>query len=352
LVSYSVYHRYTQFRRLLYINGFLDKWDEGYYSDVYARNKCLYPCPVNSHCEWGFCECDPGFTKLWGLCHESEAPDISFSRSNMTMATLPCQDIAECNVVDINLVCTNNLCTCRKDMAWNTIALECQILLDVDCSTITYHTKVSPVVKAAVEKARGPVKSKTTNVLDTLFSGQGIDSEKMTVESVIIVSNMTVPDNRTETEDESLSGSLLKYIDVKNASKKDLEETFCRDIDAFSEAFPVSESSCNGCSCQDIRLCAVLYDSSTCSSAGWELEVARGEQKRLKYFSSDWKYRNDADTVGVKRGCTFLGFTGSSYDGEQLVVTAGIRNRWLVLQNSPHKTFHENIESFQCVCRG
>ena len=38
--------------------------------------------------------------------------------------------------------------------------------------------------------------------------------------------------------------------------------------------------------------------------------------------------RNDADTVGVKRGCTFTGFTGSNFDGEQIVVTAGIRDRW------------------------
>ena len=166
-----------------------------------------------------------------------------------------------------------------------------QILLDVDCRAVTYATTASPVVQAAAENARGPVKSVATGVLDTIFSGQGIDSVKMTEESVLIVSNMTIPDNRTETTDESLSGSLLKYIDARNASRKDLEEAFCRDIDAFSEAFPISESSCNSCSCKDIRLCAVLYDSGTCSSSGWELEVAKGEQKRLKYFSSNWKYR-------------------------------------------------------------
>ena len=49
----------------------------------------------------------------------------------------------------------------------------------------------------------------------------------------------TVPDDRTQTKEESLSGSLLKYMDTKNASKADLEEAFCRDIDSFNEAFQV-----------------------------------------------------------------------------------------------------------------
>ena len=39
------------------------------------------------------------------------------------------------------------------------------------------------------------------------------------------------------------------------------------------------------------KLCAVLYDSGTCSSSGWRLDITKGTQKRLKHFSSDWKYR-------------------------------------------------------------
>ena len=38
---------------------------------------------------------------------------------------------------------------------------------------------------------------------------------------------------------ESLSESLWKYIDAQGASKANLEEGFCRDIDAFSEVFQV-----------------------------------------------------------------------------------------------------------------
>ena len=48
-----------------------------------------------------------------------------------------------------------------------------------------------------------------------------------------------IPDDRTETKEESLSGSLLKYMDTTKATKADLEEAFCRDIESFNEAFQV-----------------------------------------------------------------------------------------------------------------
>ena len=180
-------------------------------------------------------------------------------------------------------------------------------------------------------------------MLDTLFSGQDIGSGKVTEN----ISNITIPDDRTENRNESLSRSILRYIEAKKASRKDLEEAFCRDIDAFSEVFEVNSNSGKPISCNNVppTLCAVMYDSRTCSSGGWKLEVANGTQKRLLYFSSDWKYRleivppfpflifkivefrNDADTIGVRHGCTFTGFTGSSFDGEQMVVTAGITDR-------------------------
>ena len=45
---------------------------------------------------------------------------------------------------------------------------------------------------------------------------------------------------RTETPEESLTESLLyEDIDNENITKKDLDELFCRDIEAFSQAFEV-----------------------------------------------------------------------------------------------------------------
>ena len=51
-----------------------------------------------------------------------------------------------------------------------------------------------------------------------------------------------IPDERTETQEESLAHSLLNYIkDDHQAEEQDLVETFCRDIDSFNMAFKVSQ---------------------------------------------------------------------------------------------------------------
>ena len=57
-----------------------------------------------------------------------------------------------------------------------------------------------------------------------------------------------IPDDRTETKEESLSRSLLKYMNTTNASKADLTEAFCRDIESFNEAFQVCHSCYYKCS--------------------------------------------------------------------------------------------------------
>ena len=83
------------------------------------------------------------------------------------------------------------------------------------------------------------------------------------------------------------------------------------------------------------------YHSSTCAPGSWKLSVEDGTQKQLNYWSSDWKYRledfkfakkifdprNDADLVGVRSGCSFTGWTGSSFDGDSFSLTAGMRDR-------------------------
>ena len=45
--------------------------------------------------------------------------------------------------------------------------------------------------------------------------------------------------DRTETPDESLRKSLLKYLSIE-ATKVQLEEAFCRDIDSFNSIYIVS----------------------------------------------------------------------------------------------------------------
>ena len=38
-------------------------WDDDYYNNYYLTNTCIGGCPINSHCEWGLCECNAGTTR-------------------------------------------------------------------------------------------------------------------------------------------------------------------------------------------------------------------------------------------------------------------------------------------------
>ena len=37
LVSYSIYHRYHHFRKMLHMNGYIDDWDDDYYNSYYEK---------------------------------------------------------------------------------------------------------------------------------------------------------------------------------------------------------------------------------------------------------------------------------------------------------------------------
>jgi len=72
-----------------------------------------------------------------------------------------CSETSSCAKMDMNLVCNTNLttggnlgkCQCRQDMKWNAEAGECQLFLDVDCSSITYESQPSKTILDAVERA-------------------------------------------------------------------------------------------------------------------------------------------------------------------------------------------------------
>lgn len=67
-----------------------------------------------------------------------------------------------------------------------------------------------------------------------------------TVEEIITTTKQQISNknnktdlDRTETPDESLRKSLLKYLGIE-ATKMQLEEAFCRDIDSFNSIYIVS----------------------------------------------------------------------------------------------------------------
>jgi len=350
MATYSVVHKYQEFKRMMAMQqpGF-GGYNEGYYNNYYTSNTCLGGCPLNSHCEWGFCECNAGTERKWGRCESNWAnipPRVSTFDPFKT-----CSSTATCMAMDMNLVCNTDLttggtigkCECRPDMKWNTQEGECQFFLDVDCSSFTYDTPPSAYITGAVARATSEMQP---------------------------VIGETVPLGRTETMQETLSNSLLRQMDPKVASANDMKEAFCRDIDANSFDFerpltPTAGTARQGLSslplapvgkppqCQDVPLsaCAVAYDSHDCTG-GWRLVIPQGGL-RFRWFTSYWTYRNDIDTIGVRAGCSLTAFTDSSYNGDRVLIpaTQGY-DRWVVLaEEAGFMHMNEDIESVQCVCR-
>ena len=86
----------------------------------------------------------------------------------------------------------------------------------MDCSSVTYETKPSTVVLEAVNK--------------TLDSLEGQNTTEINLSAPSKPENQTISASPNAT----LANSLLSSIDKDKASKQDIKEAFCRDIDSFS----------------------------------------------------------------------------------------------------------------------
>jgi len=220
---YGVYHRYHQYRMMsMMVGGGYGGYNQGYYNNYYSNNQCFGGCPPGAHCEWGFCECNRGLEKRFGRCERdwsnmaARGADFDWNRA--------CRDSNECQRLDVNLICNTNTtvqqggnCECRQDMKWNTKAGECQLFLDVDCSSVTYDTKPDPVILEAVNKT-------LEKVAEANKTQEEVGEENA---------------NSTSTPAEALSNSLLSSIDVNkdDVSQAQLKEAYCRDVDSFSWEF-------------------------------------------------------------------------------------------------------------------
>jgi len=322
MATYSVYHRYQEFKNLMRMRGFGDYENNGYYS----RNECLGGCPASSHCEWGFCECDYGFERRFGHC--GRIGSAHTPRPVRFDPFVSCANTAVCQNLDINMICNTELtvqsggkCQCKSDMKWNQAAQECQIFIDVDCSAITYDTPPSKFVLNAVARAE-------QNNISQVLQDSG----------------------RTPTIEESIGSSLLSQIDRSKATEAQLREAYCRDVDAFSFDFNIDDGKPTKCSPVPRSSCGVVYDSGSCNG-GWNLKISEGEIS-FPYFSSYWKYRNDIDLIGVRAGCTLTAFSDTGYSGKRGTFRAEANDRWWVLKEyAEFLHLHEDIESIQCVCR-
>jgi len=340
MAMYSVYHRYNMYMMMMHMNNpMMYGYNRGYYNNYYNSNICRDGCPMNAHCEWGFCECNAGTTRRNGQCVDTALARNMPARAKDFDPFVTCSATETCQKMDMNLICNTNLtvqgdmgkCECRRDMKWNADNGECQLFLDVDCSSITYESKPSQTILNAVEKAKAEISAEPSEV-GTL--------------------------DRTESANETLANSLLTRIDPKNATADEIKEAFCRDIDSFSfemeaQEIPpplVDERPSSACSHVPRSACAIAYDSHDCTG-GWRLVIPEGSL-RFRWFTSYWTYRNDMDTVGVKPGCTLYLYTDSDYTGHKVSIQSYPDNeRWIVLgENAGYKHMDEDVEAVQCYC--
>merc|ERR1719187_2019615 len=246
-------------------------YDYGYYNNYYHNSHCFGGCPWHSHCRWGFCECNYGYTRRWGRCSRDWGRSSYRRPVGFNPLTKGCYQNRECLNIDFNLICDTKvtvqgapgLCKCRQDMRWNPQSLQCEMYIDVDCSSFTYDTPVSPQIAktvnetiAAVEKlGNGTLlvdESSLFNITSTDVSpcdadiGSGdtdiVNNETSVENNCTESTNMTIitdkaiisKDQAREILNETLTNSLLGNIDPKTASDNDIKEAFCRDIDSFA----------------------------------------------------------------------------------------------------------------------
>jgi len=341
MAMYSVYHRYNMYMMMMHMNNpMMYNYNRGYYNNYYNSNICRDGCPMNAHCEWGFCECNAGTTRKNGQCVDRVTAAKMEARDKSFDPFVTCSEKTTCQKIDMNLICNTNLttnsdvgkCECRHDMRWNAEGGECQLFLDVDCSSITYESQPSQTILNAVDKAQAQLDADPT---------------------VLKEENL----GRTESANESLANSLLNQIDAKNATAEEIKEAFCRDIDSFSfemepskEPLIIDERPSSACSHVPRSACAIAYDSHDCTG-GWKLVIPEG-QLRFRWFTSYWSYRNDMDTVGVRPGCTLYLFTDSDFTGSKVRIDAYPDNeRWIVLgEHAGYQHMDEDVEAVQCYC--
>merc|ERR1719350_2429706 len=136
MAMYSTYHRYNMYRQMMFMNNpHMYGYNAGYYNNYYNRNICRDGCPMNAHCEWGFCECNAGSTRRNGQCMDSVQASKLPARPKDFNPFITCGETGECQKLDMNLICNKNLtvqgdtgkCECRQDMRWNEQSGECQV---------------------------------------------------------------------------------------------------------------------------------------------------------------------------------------------------------------------------------
>merc|ERR1712032_659336 len=100
------------------------------------------------------------------------------------------------------------------------------------------------------------------------------------------------------------------------------------------------------------NLCAVVYDDEKCN--GWALNINEGGIMFKWWDPVYYWYRNDIESVSVRKGCTFTGFDDRSLNGGSFTIRSGSsKDTHVTLSDEDeYEDYDEKIQSISCVCRG
>jgi len=106
------------------------------------------------------------------------------------------------------------------------------------------------------------------------------------------------------------------------------------------------------CTTVPSNLCAVVYDDEKCN--GWALNINEGEIMFKWWDPVLYWYRNDIESVSVRKGCTFTGFDDSSLNGGSFTIRSGsgADTHVTLSDEDEYEDYDEAIQSISCVCRG
>jgi len=213
-----VFQLYAAYRRYNLLTGETSSEAEEYYKRWTAGDQCIGGCGDHAVCRDGVCVCDGEneYVPLFGRCLSNSTAFLKQSSADLkfrkpTAPPIPdecyieverggkketiidpsqahmkgCQRITypdvfddtnlecgksdhnHCHEFDTNMYCPlSGKCTCRMDMAFNRGKMECELLLDVDCSDETGYDFVTDDDQEMLEVVTGGKEVQEGTVLD------------------------------------------------------------------------------------------------------------------------------------------------------------------------------------------
>jgi len=244
----QMYHRYKMYQSMMYHRhhgGYGYGGGGGGYGPHgygFRNTECFGGCPIGAFCDYGMCRCRPNYEDLYGRCWNSQ-DQFTSRQSEWDKRMRPdfepfiaCSGHEQCLDIDMNMFCSTstNKCQCRDSTKWNKEELECQLFMDVDCSST--RSGGSNATTAATPSESNPITTSTTTAQP--------DSGNLTISDDEEDDDVIIPDvdlnNRTivnVTAGETLVDSGLLNLDLNKTTESEIKEQFCFEMKALSQKY-------------------------------------------------------------------------------------------------------------------